>query len=428
MRRIVQVSLFLLLSFSVFHWLSSEAAKTPKPIWSQWRGPNRDGLVNGPAWPDRLSDKSVTQLWRVPLAESYSGPIVSEDAVFVTETKEKSTEVVRALDRVTGKELWKAEWPGAITVPFFAKSRGDWMRATPAYDGKSLFVAGMRDVLVSLNAKTGKEQWRVDFVKQFDSPLPEFGFVSSPLVDGDAVYVQAANATVKLNKMTGQVLWRALQNPEGIMTAGAFSSPTIAEIAGKRQLLVQTREKLAGVDLATGAVLWSQAVASFRGMNILTPVVIGDTIFTSSYQNKSWLFRIGKEAEQFTVKELWNNTAQGYMSTPVVIGGYAYMHLANQRFACIDLQTGERTWTSKPFGKYWSLVAQRDRILALDEQGKLLLIKANPKKFELLDELQVSDDETWGHLAVCGDELFVRELRALAVYRWRTPIVTAEKK
>ncbi|HNO32628.1 MAG TPA: hypothetical protein PKI78_12645, partial [Anaerolineales bacterium] len=104
------------------------------------------------------------------------------------------------------------------------------------------------------------------------------------------------------------------------------------------------------------------------------------------------------------------------------------MHLANQRFACIDLQTGERTWTSKPFGKYWSLVAQRDRILALDEQGKLLLIKANPKEFELLDELQVSDDETWGHLAVCGDELFVRELRALAVYRWRTPIVTAEKK
>jgi hypothetical protein len=28
---------------------------------------------------------------------------------------------------------------------------------------------------------------------------------------------------------------------------------------------------------------------------------------------------------------------------------------------------------------------------------------------------------TWAHLAVCGDELFVRELNALAVYRWQMP-------
>ena len=125
--------------------------------WNQWRGPNRDGQVSGPAWPERLTDNYLEQRWRVTLGPSYSGPVVSAEAVFVTETKDKSTEVVRALSRATGKELWKVEWPGALSVPFFAKSRGDWMRATPAYDGKSLFVAGMRDVLVSLEAKTGKE-------------------------------------------------------------------------------------------------------------------------------------------------------------------------------------------------------------------------------------------------------------------------------
>jgi len=31
----------------------------------------------------------------------------------------------------------------------------------PAYDGDSLYVAGMRDVLVCLDAKTGKQRWRV---------------------------------------------------------------------------------------------------------------------------------------------------------------------------------------------------------------------------------------------------------------------------
>ncbi|MCS6851872.1 MAG: hypothetical protein NZ700_11970 [Gemmataceae bacterium] len=92
--------------------------------------------------------------------------------------------------------------------------------------------------------------------------------------------------------------------------------------------------------------------------------------------------------------------------------------MQNQRFTCINLATGERTWTSPPFGKYCSLVAQKDRILALDQRGELLLLKANPRQFDLIDRRKVSDEETWAHLAVCGDQLFVRELNALAAYRW----------
>lgn len=405
-------------------WQNASVAQT-KPIWNQWRGPARDGKVSGTNWPNRLADKHLEKTWRLELGPSYSGPIVSADAVFVTETKDKTIEIVRALDRKTGKELWKVEWSGAISVPFFAKKNGDWIRATPAYDGKSLFVAGMRDVLVSLNAKTGQEQWRVDFVQQFKSGVPEFGAVCSPLIDGDAIYVQAANAVVKLEKATGKVLWRAMANGTSIMESGAFSSPIIAAVAGQRQLIAQSREHLAGLDLQTGAVLWQQAVPSFRGMNILTPVVVGDAIFTSSYQNKSWLYKVTKGADGFAVSEAWQNTAQGYMSTPVVIDGYAYLHLANQRFACVDLKTGERTWTSKPFGKYASLVVQGNKILALDERGILLLIKANPKEFELLDERQISDEETWAHLAIAGEEIFVRELNAISAFRWHTPKMQA---
>ncbi|MCC7420764.1 MAG: PQQ-binding-like beta-propeller repeat protein, partial [Planctomycetaceae bacterium] len=166
----------------------------------------------------------MTRLWRVELAPSYSGPVVSETAVFVTGTADKKTEVVMALDRKSGKELWRAEWPGAMSVPFFAASNGSWIRATPALDGDNLFVAGMRDVLAALDARTGKEQWRVDFVSEFNSPLPTFGFVSSPLVDGDWLYVQAGASVCKLEKATGKVVWRTLKDKGGMM-ASAFSSP-----------------------------------------------------------------------------------------------------------------------------------------------------------------------------------------------------------
>lgn len=333
-------------------------------------------------------------------------------------TAEKKTEVVCAFDRKSGKELWRVEWPGAISVPFFAASNGSWIRSTPAYDGECLFVGGMRDVLVSLNAATGSQQWRVDFVKEFGSPLPTFGFVCSPLVDGDSLYVQAGASLVKVEKQTGKILWRVLKDDGGMM-GSAFSSPVLASLAGQRQLIVQTREKLVGVDPQSGDVLWEQKVPSFRGMNILTPVVFGDGIFTSSYQHKSWLFNISKSEEAFQVKEAWNDKAQGYMSTPVVIDGHAYLHLQNQRFTCINLATGERTWTSKPYGKYCSLAAQKDLILALDQRGELLLFNANSKEFELLDQRKVSDEETWAHLAVCGDEIFIRELNAPSVFVWK---------
>ena len=397
-----------------------DAQQSTVPTWDQWRGPTRDGLVSGTDWPLTLSEPSLTRLWRVELDSSYSGPIVSESSVFVTGTRNKKTEVVTALDRKTGNKQWEVEWPGAMTVPFFASSNGSWIRSTPAYDGSTLFVAGMCDLLVALDAKTGDERWRIDFVKEFKTTLPTFGCVSSPLIDGDFLFVQAGGSLVKLNKATGKVVWRALEDGGGMM-GGAFSSPTIAtSLAGRRQLVVQTREKLAGIDPETGKVLWERNVPSFRGMNILTPLVIGDSIFTSTYQNKSWRFDVSNTEGTFATNEAWNNKSQGYMSTPVVIDGYIYLHLQNQRFTCIKLSTGAGMWTSQPYGKYSSLVAQKDRILALDQSGKLLLIKANPDRFELIDERQISDQETWAHLAVSGDEVYVRELNALSTFRWQT--------
>ena len=385
--------------------------------WPQWRGPARDGQVDGSNWPVQLDDSSLAKVWSVPLGPSYSGPIVSDKLVFTTETQDKKEEVVTAYDRQSGEEVWQVKWEGSMTVPFFAASNGSWIRSTPAYDGERLYVAGMRDVLVCLDASSGDEVWRVDFVEDFETPLPSFGFVCSPLVDGNAIYVQAAASLVKLDKFTGEVIWRSM-NDSGGMFGSAFSSPTIGTLHGVRQLLVQSRQNLAGVSFETGEVLWQHQVPAFRGMNILTPLQYGNAIFTSTYQNGSWLYEIERDGEEYSVAEAWKNNAQGYMSTPVLIDGHVYLHLENRRYTCIDLATGTRTWTSKPYAKYASLVAQGDRILALNSDGRLLLLRANPTEFESLGEAQISEEETWAHVAVVGDELFLRELNALSVYRW----------
>ena len=151
--------------------------------WPQWRGPNRDGCVaDGSKWPKSIGEDLLRQEWRVALGPSYSGPVVSDSFVFTTETVDKTNEVVSALDRRTGEIKWKKTWPGSMKVPFFAKANGDWIRSTPAYDSKYLYVGGIRDVLVCLNAERVKKFGESTLSKNTDRscrPLAAFALLSS---------------------------------------------------------------------------------------------------------------------------------------------------------------------------------------------------------------------------------------------------------
>ncbi|MCY2986135.1 MAG: PQQ-like beta-propeller repeat protein [Planctomycetota bacterium] len=384
-------------------------------LWQSWRGPNRDGMLPGAAWPDSLDEKTLRQVWSQSFGDSYSGPVFSKDSIFTTETK-SGKERVFCVSRTDGSTKWSYDWDGSMTVPFFAARNGSWIRSTPATDGKTLFVGGIRDVLVALDCEKGQELWRVDFGK-LAGKIPDFGMACSPLIDGEYIYIQAGKGVHKLKASDGSIVWNALGDSGDMMTSGAFSSPVIQSLNGKRQLIVQSRTKLAGLDLETGKVDWSYEVAAFRGMNILTPTLWDNAIFTSSYGGRSLLLEVPNNE---STKVRWENKIEGYMSSPIVVDHYIYMHMKNKRFACMDLQTGKETWVTKPFGEYWSMVSNGNRILALGHDGQLRLIAHNPKEFELLSERKVSNEESWAHLAVSGNQIAVRSQKNLLLFDWGT--------
>ena len=391
----------------------AESPTTQELDWPCWRGPTRDGMFAGSL------PKSLTQFksdWSITLDDSYSGAVVVGDRVYVTETVNKSDETLIAVSRASGEVIWKKQWQGAITVPFFAKSNGDWIRSTPATNGKQIVVGGMRDVIACFDCETGQESWRIDFHEQTGVELPAFGLVCSPLIDGDYVYVQAGGGVRQIRLSDGNLGWLALKETGGMM-GGAFSSPVIQTIAGVRQLVVATRDALAGIDLESGALLWQREIKTFRGMNILTPTVWENQVFSSSYGGRSELIRLSPAADSnWGTETVWQGKSEAYMSSPIVIGNHAYLHLKNQRVCCVDLVSGEETWRTQPFGKYWSMVSDGERILALDEVGKLYLLAANPTEFELLDELEVSDSPCWAHLAVTPQDIFIRTQKGLKRY------------
>jgi outer membrane protein assembly factor BamB len=272
-----------------------------------------------------------------------------------------------------------------------------------------------------LDTRTGEERWKIDFPAQFSTPLQPFGAACSPIIVNDFIYVQLGGGLTKISLADGTVQWRVLEGEDSMMSKGAFSSPTVATIAGTKQLVVQTREQLCGVSLENGEVYWKEAIEAFRGMNILTPTIVGDRIFTAAHSGISQLFEI-TNAGEWKVSEVWNQKTQGYMSSPVVIEKNIYMHMKNERAVCLSLTDGEIQWTGPPASKYWSMIHNGNRILALSADGQLRLINATPAKYEVIDTVKVAED-SWAYLALIEQPdqsplVVVRALDELAVYRW----------
>ena len=382
--------------------------------WSQWRGENRDGQLAPNSLPDKLQG-GLDLVWEKPHDPSYSGPVVFNGLLFTTETVDKKYEKVTAYNLSDGSVAWTTQWEGAMKVPFFAAANGSWIRATPACSEDGLVVVGIRDNVVCLDPKTGAKKWSVDFPKQMGSPMPMFGAACSPLIDGDSVYMQSGGATLKLSMADGSVIWKTLDNATS-SSPGAFSSPAIATLSGKRQLLVQTRLELCGVDLETGSVLWSQPIEAFRGMNILTPLAIGDRIFTSAHSGKAQLFEITRDGDNWSITEIWQQKQQAYMSSPVLVDDKIYLHLKNERMTALDVATGEATFTTRPIAKYASMIADGNKVLALTDSGNLMLLDGQSDEYALLDQLNVAEN-AWAHVAVSGDYLVVRDLGALKVFQ-----------
>ncbi len=387
--------------------------------WTQWRGPNRNGKIEAGDWPSSLGEETLKKQWSNVLAEGYASPVLTEERVFSVETRNKSEEVVRAFDRDSGDQIWEYVLPGAMKVPFFAAKNGSWARSTPATDGTRLFVLSMLDVLTCLEVSTGREIWQVDFKEREGIGVPSFGGVSSPLIDGDSIIVQGGSAVAKLNGGNSENIWRVLEDRRG-MFGGAFSSPVITHLHGLRQLVVQTRSTLGGINLGNGDILWSTPVEASRGMNILTPAVVGNRIFTATYGGGSFCYEVLENSEGFSVELIWQKKKiEGYMSSPVIVGNHIYHHGRDKRLRCMSIETGESLWVSdRVFGQYWSMVANGSRVLALDQSGELFLFEASPLSFEMIDERKISDEATWAHLAISGNQLFVRSLKGLAAYHW----------
>jgi outer membrane protein assembly factor BamB len=103
--------------------MPSEMRAEDSLVWGAWRGTNRDGNVPQENWPESLDENSLRSIWSKDLGDSYSGPVLTAESVFTTETVD-GRECVYCFDRAHGGQRWKYDWQGSMTVPMFAARNG----------------------------------------------------------------------------------------------------------------------------------------------------------------------------------------------------------------------------------------------------------------------------------------------------------------
>ena len=378
--------------------------------WPQWRGPNRDGLAAGVAAPSAWP-KELKPLWKATVGIGHASPVVSQGVVY-QHARQGEEEVLLALDASTGKELWRA---GAVAQPYemnsAARDHGKGPKSTPVVASGRVFTLGITGLLSAHDAKTGRLVWRKDFSKQFPVNAPLYGTAMSPVVVGDLLIAHVGGpdrgALTAFDAATGAVKWS--YDADG----PAYSSPVVLQAGGERQVVTFTQKELVAVSASTGALLWKLPAKTGYDTNSNTPVVYRDTVVVSFEGGGIVALRPAREGGKWAAKEVWRNEENElYMNTPVLAGSTLYGLSARKKgqFFALDAATGKTIWQGPGrMGENAAIVNLGGTLLALTNDAVLYVLPASATSFAPSAQYTVATSQTWAHPVVLGDQMLVKD-------------------
>ncbi len=379
--------------------LNAEAEDHSAAEWAQWRGPNRDGISSETGFLKSWSQEGPKVVWHIPFGDGYSGISIAQGKVY-TMAAEGDDEYVICLDASNGKEVWRFR-SGAK----FTEQRGDGPRSMPTVHGDSVFALGAEGKLYALDAGDGTKLWAHNFVEEFDSKIPTWGFSSSPLIEGNLVLVEAGGkdgkSIVAFDKKSGDVAWTTHTDEVG------YSSPIAIDFGGVRQIIFLTSKTLLSLAPESGQIYWKYPWP--EGINIATPIFIpDDKIFISaSYDKGAVLLRMIAGEDGIGVEEVWKSRVmKNHFNSSVLQGDYLY-GFDNAILTCIEVNTGEEQWRQRGFGK-GSLLLADGHLVILGDGGKLALVEANPSEYRETARFQLFDDKCWTVPTLAGGRLYLR--------------------
>jgi outer membrane protein assembly factor BamB len=395
--------------------------QTPEPAaprlpWPEFLGPERNGISGETGLNLEWGSKKPKVLWKVPLGSAFSSISLVGDRLFTT-AQRGPRDVVVCLEAATGKEVWACDAaPAYVDV----QKQGPGARATPTYHRGKLYCQMARGELVCIEAATGKKLWEQNIFKATGSASAEgefyyWGVSFSPLVVGDLVIVQPGgtqgNSVAAFHKDTGKLVWTCGSDPIN------YGSPILITVEGSRQVVCPTGQSVLGLDPVKGKVLWRYAIGNRFNATGANPVWAGGVLFASAaYGVGCAALEVRRQGAGWQVRPRWKSkkALQSIFATSIVHDGHVYGVHGDIRailLRCLDLKTGAMTWEHRLAGRS-TLLGVEGHLLVLDEQGTLHLVEMNPQRFvEKATLPDVLTYKAWTVPALAGGLLYLRDQR-----------------
>ncbi len=384
--------------------------------WPQWGGPRRDLVWRETGIVDTLpAGGTLPRQWSTPIGEGYAGPAVANGRVYVMDRiKADETERVLCLDADSGKLLWKHEYPAKYKVDYPAGPR-----MTPVVVDDLVFTIGTMGHMFCLKVADGSVVWKKQFVDDFDTKLPIWGMVASPLVLEDQVITLVGGVpsalVVSFDKRTGKELWRSLEDTEV-----GYCPPVLCEFGGKPQIIIWHPQWVSAIDPQDGHLIWEVPFQVRFGLCIPQPRQVGNRLFLTAFYNGPLMLEVADDGSDAKVvwkgkssSEIRTDGLHSIMSTPIFDGQHIYGVCSYGQLRCLDAADGKRLWETREAtgeGRWWNafLVAHEDRVFLHNEQGDLIIAKLSPKGYQELSRSKLIEPtrEVMGRMTIWSQPAF----------------------
>ncbi|MCG6156084.1 outer membrane protein assembly factor BamB family protein [Rubinisphaera margarita] len=369
--------------------------------WPGWRGLDHNGVAVNCSVPTSWGEDQAIR-WRVPVpGRGHSSPTVVEDRIYLaTATDQPDQQSILAYDRESGEQLWKTIISeGGFPPAGQMHSKSTHANGTVACDGERVFGAFLHHDKVlayGLDAATGDLDWTQE-LGAFNS---KFGYAPSPVLYHSLVIFAADNQgggyLAALDHETGGIAWRIER-----AAVSSYSSPTVASVGGRDQLLIPGTGYVTSYDPRSGEQLWQTLGTAEATCG--TVVTSADAIFASGGfpQKQTVAF---SPAGQL----LWSSRTSLYEPSLIALDGYLYGVTDNGIACCWNQTDGQELWKERLQGGFSaSPVACGDHILVSNLQGDTYVFKADPSSYQEVAVNKLGTD-CYASPAIVGNQLFLR--------------------
>lgn len=379
-----------------------------KGEWSQWRGPNRDGISSekiNKQWPK--SGPAV--LWKNEIGSGFSGMSVAGGKIY-TMYEDGESQYAVSMNAGDGKEIWKV----ALDKTYPERQGGDGPRTTPIVSGGRVYTMTAFGKLFALNQNDGSTIWSHDLQSEYGAQMPIWGFSGTPILEDGLIMMdvggKSGHSVMAFKASDGSVAWKAETDQPG------YSSPVIVTVDGVRQALFFTGTKLVSVDPKNGKKYWEYKWKTDWFVNSATPILLpgGRVFISSNYGTGGAVLQIEVNGNNVTVTPVWQNKEmKNHMASCVYLDGYLY-GFDDATLKCVDAKTGKEMWKKRGFGKGTVLLAD-GHLIVLADNGQLVLAKATAEAFtQVADAGKVVTGRCWTVPTLVDGKLYVRSLKEAA--------------